>query len=188
MEEAVKEFETAIRLDANIFEAYFFFARLRWAQGRMEDSLALFERASACRPADYQAPSYIGTILTGLGRPQEARAAHRRCLGVIKKHLRHDRQDARAIYLGALALAALGATEAALDWAARALAINPGESNTLYNVACVYSILSLPSEAIDYLQKAIAGGFYHRDWIENDPDLVAVRSHPGFKDLLSKLA
>jgi len=154
----------------------------------MEESLMLFERASACRPADYQAPSYIGTILEGLGRHQEAHAAHRRCLGVIKKHLRHDRTDARAIYLGALALAAIGDDAIALEWAGRALAINPDESNTLYNVACVYSILGMAEEAIAYLRKAVHGGFFHRDWIEHDPDLEAVRAHPDFKQLLAELS
>jgi serine/threonine protein kinase/Flp pilus assembly protein TadD len=188
MDEAVREFETAIRLNPNLFEAYFFFARVRWAQGHLEDALALFERAATCRPADYQTPGYIGTLLDGLGRPAEARAAHRRCLDVIGKHLRHERDDARAIYLGALSLASLGESSRAIAWAQRALAINPGESNTLYNVACLYSMLDRPAESVEYLRKAIRCGFHHREWIENDPDLLAARAHPDYEALLAELS
>ena len=58
---------------------------------------------------------------------------------------------------------------------------------TLYAVACVYAILSQSDEAIDCLSKAVANGYSHKEWIKNDADLNALRSHPRFQALLQGL-
>src|SRR5205085_1226872 len=52
--EAKVEFEKAIGLDPNLFEAHYFYARVAFAEGEIERSTQLFERASQIRPDDYQ--------------------------------------------------------------------------------------------------------------------------------------
>ena len=186
-DEAQKELETAIRLNPNLFEAYYFYARTYFAQGKLAEAAQWFEQASRVRPEDYQAPLLLAPVYNGLGHQAEAERASRRGLQVVEKHLELHPDDARAFCLGAGALCQLGERARSLEWAGRALAIDPEEPSILYNVACAYARLGQPEEAMDYLEKAIKYGFGHKEWIENDSDLNSLRSHPRFQALLEKL-
>jgi adenylate cyclase len=81
-------------------------------------------------------------------------------------------------------LAHLGERDRAMDWAARAIAIDPDESLAHYNMACVYSLLGELDRAIDHLENVIP----HISselmlWFKNDSDLDPVRSHPRYHKL-----
>jgi serine/threonine protein kinase/Tfp pilus assembly protein PilF len=186
-EDAQKEFETAIRLDPKLFEAYYFYARSYFSQGKLDEAAHWFEQACRVRPEDYQAPILLAAVYGGLDRKADAEAAHRQALQVIEKHVEMYPNDARAVYFGAAALCALGEQERGLEWAKRALAMDPEEPWVLYNVACVYASVEKAEEAIDCLEKAIGYGFGHKDWISNDPDFNSIRSHPRFQALLTRL-
>ncbi len=186
-QEANREFETAIGLNPNLFQAHYLYGRACLAQAKLTEAAELFARASQLNPDDYQALLVGGGVFAGLGRQPEAEAAFRRGLQVAEKHLQLHPDDARALYLGASALCQLGEKERGGDWAGRALAIDPDEPMTLYNVACVYSLSGLLEEAIDCLEKAIRRGFRHKEWIENDADLKSLRDLPCFKALLQAL-
>ena len=97
-------------------------------------------------------------------------------------------EDARAINMGAIAWSALGQPDKALEWAERALAIDPEEINTLYNAGCVHALSGRADAAIDCLEKAVRIGFAHRDWIDNDSDLDGLRDHPRFVALVESLS
>ncbi|HEY8166448.1 MAG TPA: hypothetical protein VIF83_12925, partial [Gemmatimonadaceae bacterium] len=53
----------------------------------------------------------------------------------------------------------------------------------LYNVACTYSLLGRPDEAINSLERAVDKGFGHKEWIDNDPDLNPIRDNPRFQTI-----
>ena len=74
-DEAETEFETAIRLDAKLFEAYYFYARACFQQGKLAKAGELFQKASEVKPEDYQSPSMLALVLEGLHRVAEAQAA-----------------------------------------------------------------------------------------------------------------
>jgi len=95
--------------------------------------------------------------------------------------------DARALYMGANGLVALGERERGLEWARRAKAIAPDESMVLYNLGCIYSLAGEIDEAIDCLEQAVALGITHKGWFEHDSNLDPLRSHPRFRTLLAKL-
>ena len=77
-DEAEQEFEQAMRLDPQLFDAVYWFARARQSQGRFQDALNLFERAAVLRPEDYQVPGFIAQALKSLGRDDEATASRRK--------------------------------------------------------------------------------------------------------------
>ena len=184
---AHQEFETALRLSPNLFETHYFYGRACREQGMLAEAARLFERAAQLNPADYQAPLAAANVFAGLGRPAESAAAYRRSLELIDKHLQMHPDDARALYLGAIASCRLGDRDRGLDLAKQSLALDPEEPMTLYAVACVYAILSQSDEAIDCLSKAVANGYSHKEWIKNDADLNSLRSHPRFQALLQRL-
>jgi serine/threonine protein kinase/tetratricopeptide (TPR) repeat protein len=183
-EEAEDAFETAIRLDPQLFEAHYFYGRARWQQGKLEEAARHFEQAMKVRPEDFQSPCLLGSIHNSLGQQDKHRDYMRRAYEIIEKHLELNPDDARALYLGSGCLTVLGETERGLEWAARAVAIDPGDTGVLYNVACTYSGAGRVDEAIDYLEKAVAAGFSQKEWILNDGDLDPLREHPRYKTLI----
>jgi serine/threonine protein kinase/Flp pilus assembly protein TadD len=186
-QEARPEFETAIRLDPKLYEAHYLYARALFQEGRLEDAVRQYEEASRVRPEDYQALLLMQTPLRSLGHHDEAQATLRQGLHVAERHLELNPDDARALCLGSNALIQLGDRERALDWARRANAIDPTDPGVLYNVACVYSLGGILDDAIGCLDKAVANGFGHREWLLNDSDLDAIREDPRFQTLLQKL-
>ena len=185
-EEAEKEFQIAIRLNPKLFEAYYFFARTRFQQGKLEEAAQLFERASQVRPDDYQAATLLGTTYGALGRKVDAAAAFRRGAALAEKHVELHPDDARALYLGANCWCQLQERERALEWAQRALAMDPHEPSILYNVACIYSILGQSEDALTCLQNATERSGWYRGWAAKDPDFESLRSNPRFQALINE--
>ncbi len=186
-DEAAAEFEAAIRLNPKLFEGHYFYARARFAEGKMEEAAKLFEQAERVNPEDYQVPALLHQVYRSLGRKDDAKAAQARALAVIEKHVELHPDDARALYFGAGALSMLGEKARAMEWARRALAINPEDTGILYNVACVYAQEGLIDETLELLEKAVKFGFGQREWIEHDSDFESIRSHPRFQALLASL-
>ncbi|HEV8385866.1 MAG TPA: protein kinase [Candidatus Acidoferrales bacterium] len=185
-DEAELEFQTAIRLDPRNFEAYYFYARACFQQGKLDQAAGLFEKATEVKPDDYQAPLLLGMVYNGQNRKSEATESYRRGWQRAEKHLELHPDDARALYMGANALSQLNERARSLDWAQRALAIDPEDCGILYNIACVYSLLGKSEDAINCLEKAMAHAFWYKRWAQHDSDLDAVRSHPRFQALMDR--
>jgi serine/threonine protein kinase/Tfp pilus assembly protein PilF len=189
-EEAHNEFETAIRLNSKIFDAFYFHARLRYQRGEMEEAAQLYEKACWANPEDFQAPMLLGQTYFALGRRLEGEAVRQRALRIIEKHLELHPDDARALYLGAAGLFQVGQKERALEWARRALSVDPDDPMVLYNVACSYALQGKSDEAIGLLEKVMAqssSGSLHKVWAEQDSDLDSLRGDPRFQALLKSL-
>jgi serine/threonine protein kinase/Tfp pilus assembly protein PilF len=186
-EEAQAAFEKAIRLDPALYEAWYFYARQAFAAGDMPKARSLFEEAMRVRPEDYNAPLLIAQVYQELGRPDDARAARERGVALVEKHVDLHPDDARALYMGANGLVALGQKEKGLDWARRARRIDPEDPMLLYNLGCIHALAGDLEESMDCLERAAAGGLLQKGWYENDGDLEPVRGHARFKALLEKM-
>ncbi len=186
-DEAAQEFETAIRLDPQSFEAKYFFARTRFHEGEFAASAHLFEQACDIRD-DYQARLLAAQSYAALGDDAKANEAYATALGVIEQHLELNPGDARAVTLGAGVLMRLGRGEEGMQWAERALTIDPKDAVVLYAIACSYSVHGLRDEALDLLERALNSGFGDIEWIDKDPDLDAIRDDPRFEALMRKAA
>jgi adenylate cyclase len=186
-EEAERAFEVAIRLDPGLFEAHYFYARHAFASGQAAKALRLYEEAMRVRPEDYQAPLLSAQIYEDYGRAAEAAAVRRLGVERARRHLELDPDDARALYMAANGLAALGEGERAREWAQHACELRPDDGMVLYNVACVFSLLGLRDPALDCLEKAIRSGLRQRGWYEHDSNLDPLRSYQRFQELLAEL-
>ena len=186
-EGASNEFETAFQLDPQLFDAYFFYGKSCFEEGRFEKAAGLFARASQASPDDYQAHAMRGGCFRALNRTKEASEAFGDCLRNVERHLQLYPSDARALSLGLGSLCGLGDHTRALEWADRARSMEPEEPTILYNVACAYSLLGETDRSIDCLSRAFRQGYSHKVWIENDPDFSSIRHYPGFKDLMQNL-
>jgi TolB-like protein/Flp pilus assembly protein TadD len=184
---AEDEFEIAIHLNARLYEAFYFYGRSCFAQGKMEKAADLFGRASELDPADYQSLVHLGQCLRVLGRGEEERRVNEEATRLAERHISANPGDARAFYLGAIAYLQLGNRDHCLEWTRRALTIDPEETGTLYNVACIHSLLGEKDQALDLLEEAVRHGFGHKEWLENDSDFATLRDHPRFRSLLQSM-
>jgi adenylate cyclase len=186
-DEAAQEFQHAIRLNPNLFEGYYYFARASFAHGEIERSAELFRKASEVRVEDFQSPMLLGQSLRMLGREQESQEATREAVRRAERTLMLNPVDGRALSLGAGALFHDGQVARAIEWSQRALALYPDDMSTLINAACVHLKLGQKDEALALLERVFALGWGKRDWIEHDPDYDILRGDPRFHALLAKL-
>jgi serine/threonine protein kinase/Flp pilus assembly protein TadD len=185
--EAEAEFETAMKLDPKLFEAAYWYGRALEAEGRFQEAARMYERAQLLRPEDYQAPSFLAQAYNALGKKEEADAANRRAIRLMLERLELNPSDARAANLLAATYANIGEAELAADYAERSLAIDPDDAMLLYNVACTYCLLGKTDDAISCLERAVDKGFGHKEWVEHDPDLNALRANPRFQTIMSAM-
>jgi len=184
-EEAMAEFERAIVLDPNSFEAHYLYARASFAQGKIERATTLFERAAEIKPDDYQSVCLLIQCYRSLGRDQDGKEAARKGITLAEHELTLHPEDPRPAHLGIAALIELGETERAREWIARALAIDPDDVRTQYNVACGYTGLGDIEAAFDLLERLLprVGPEIHQ-WIKHDSDFDALRNHPRYQKIL----
>ncbi|MFO1067756.1 MAG: adenylate/guanylate cyclase domain-containing protein [Geminicoccaceae bacterium] len=187
-EEAEQAFRRAIELDPNLFEAFYFFARMRVLQGRREEAVELFRHAAELRSDDFQALALLPQMLRALGRTGEIAATAREARDRAARELGRNPENARAAYMKGLMEAELGDAVAARRQLAEALAMEPDDFTTLYNVACGFALLGDTEEAITLLERTEAGiSATHRTWLMQDSDLDPLRDHPRFRALLARL-
>jgi TolB-like protein/Flp pilus assembly protein TadD/tRNA A-37 threonylcarbamoyl transferase component Bud32 len=186
-EEATQEFQTALRLDPSQFEARYFQARSCFQRGRLAEAARWFEEAASVRE-DYSARFFAAQSYAALGREEDARAAYRRALTVVEQYLEINPDDPRAATMCAVSLCRLGDPARGLEWAERALSIDPEDAGVRYNVACLYALEGQREQAIDCLEEVIRLGFGNLEWIGQDPDLDSLREHPRFRRLMTSLA
>jgi len=184
-EEALAEFERAIALDPNSFEAHYFFARACFAQNQLERAAALFERAAALKPDDYQALAMLVMLYHSIGRVQDVPTVARKVVERAERELMQHPENPRPAYFGAGSLVALGERERAREWLARAIAIDPDDILTQYNVACVHSRLGDYDKAFDLLERLLPHANHEtKSWIRHDSDFDALRSLPRYQRVL----
>jgi non-specific serine/threonine protein kinase len=144
-DQAERHFETALRLNPRLFEAYYFFARDCFARGRLEKAARLFERAVEVRPEDYQAALLLPQVYQALGRDKDSERAARLGLEIAERHLQLNPDDVRALYLSSGRWIGTGDRERGLALARRALELEPDEPTVLFNVACTFARAGLRS-------------------------------------------
>jgi adenylate cyclase len=181
-EEAAAEFERAIRLGPNSFEAHYFYARACYTENKLDRAAELFERAAEIKPDDYQALAILMQVYRALGRERDIPGAARKALERAENELKHHPENARPACLGALCLIALGERDRAREWLSRALAIDPDDDLTQYNVACAYCRLGDLGAAFDLLERVLPNtSDWVKSWINFDSDLDPLRTQPRYQ-------
>jgi len=181
-DEAEVEFAIAIKLDPQMHEAYYQYARVAYMQGRMDKAAQLFERSIEADPDDYRSALLLISVYRTLGQLENKDATIRRGVALVEKHLEKHPNDPQALALGTAALHGIGNTEKAELWAERAIAIDPDNESTVYNIACHYAQAGNLDKAMDLLERCI----HSTAWTKNDSDLDPLRETPRFKAFVKK--
>ena len=186
-DEAQPHFETATRINPNLFDAYYYYGRTCFARGDVIGSAELFRKAADVRHEDFQSVILLAQSLTMLGRKDEARAATKEGVARVERVIELNPVEGRALSLGALALFEDGQVERAMEWTRRSLELYPNDMGALFNATCIHARAGYKQEALDLIERAFLRGWGKRDWLERDPDYDSLRDDPRFQQLLAQL-
>jgi adenylate cyclase len=186
-DEAAVHFEAAIRINANLYDAYYYYARMAFARGDIERSVELFGAAAKVRPEDCVSQLLLAQSLFMLGRDADAHEANRAGIARAERILKLNPLDGRVLSLGAGSLQTDGQIDRAFEWSQRALDLYPDDMSALINAACLAATTGRKDDALRYLDRALEGGRGNRDWLERDSDFDSLRDDPRFQALLGKL-
>ncbi|MGH9776370.1 MAG: protein kinase domain-containing protein [Candidatus Acidiferrales bacterium] len=159
--------------------------RAYFASGRFEEAAALTERALESNGDDYNTYIPYGIALERLGRKKEAEHVRERMTKVLRDQLERVPEDVRARILLATNLAYGGQdADEAIRHLQTAIALRPGDPNTLYNAACTYGVLGRRADSLDTLKKSFAAGYGNMSWAAKDSDLDCLHDDPEFQKLV----
>jgi len=186
-DDAQVHFESATRINPNLFDAYYYFGRMAFARGAIQLSADLFRRAAEIRQEDFQSLFLYGQSLRMLGSIDESHTINRESIIRAERILGLNPLDGRVLSLGSGALQEDGQLERAFEWSRRSLELYPDDMSTLMNAACMQAKLGEKDAAIAILERSLGRGWGKLDWIANDPDYDTLRDDPRFQLLLTKL-
>ena len=184
--EAEVEYKSAIKLDPQLYEAYYYAGRAYFAQGKFLQAAETFAKAGEIRPDDLVVASLRATSLKASGSGEEViRQACEHSTRVAERYLALNPDDALALSRSANDLIYLGRIEEGIQRAERAYSINPHVCR--YNVACTFMLAGKTERALDLLEEHARLDAIHADWLEQDSDWDAARDNPRFKAIIASL-
>ena len=185
-DEAELEFNQAIRLNSNSFDAYYLYGRTSFARGEIEKSEELFLKASQIRREDYQSLLLLGQSQRVLGKKDESQVALREGVSNARKQLAINPTDRRILSFASNSLLEIGEREEAHEWINKAMQLYPEDAGVLINAACFFAKDRNKEKALSILELAFSKGYGDIKWISHDPDYDSLRDEPRFKALLSQ--
>jgi tetratricopeptide (TPR) repeat protein len=168
---------------APLAQTYSNIGTIHFDEGRYEEAAASFRLAVQLAPGSALHHGNLGDVLRKLGRPAEAAESYARAVEASEAGLKVNAADARTLMRLAVYEAKLGRAAAAERDAARAVALNPQDPEAIYRRATVLAINGKTGAALAALGQALAKG-YSPIQAAKDEDLAALRTVPGFQELL----
>ena len=188
-QEIVTGFEKALALDPDSFDSNFLFARYCTRTANFARAVPLYVRALELQPEDYQSPAMLVSMFRLLGKPEESRRYGDVMLKRAEDAMRAHPEWSRPAQLAAATLASFGRREEAIGWLERAVALDPEDSQVLYNAACTWAQLRDTEKAFELLHRWFpSAGMEKRMWLRVDDDFDSIRGDPRFVALLEATA
>ena len=187
IDEANRQLETALRLDPESWEVNKEGAFMIFRQGRTADAVPYFEKAVALVDSDYHSAGMLITCYDAINDKESLLRAAKMTFARVERALAQDPTNAKALGLGACALAAMGEAERTREWINRAMLIDPDNILQRYNLACALTAsLNDDEGAMDllgpYFEQAPQTQVEHA---EADPDMNRIRGNPRFKAMVA---
>ena len=184
---AAAEYERAVELSPHDAHVHYRYARFLVLEGRKREAIGHYERAFELTPDDYRFIVYTIQEYQALEDRAGEQSALRRAALAIERHLRLNPEDVRALGHGAGVMALLGRSDQCHAYIDRAMSLRPDDFSNLANLACASVLNGELEQALDLLERAIAGGRGDREWLMQDNDYKGLHGHPRFEALVARM-
>jgi adenylate cyclase len=185
-DEAQREFEVALRLDADSHEANIAAATWHYARRHFHEAITFYEKAASVSETDSYAGGMVISCYKALGDQEGARQAAHRAIARAERALASESDNGSAMGYLVGALAVVGQVDRAKEWIERATLLDPDNMNMRYNFAC-----SLITDLHEFeAALALLGPVLERvqidsiHWMKTDPDLDLIRDDAHFKAMI----
>jgi serine/threonine-protein kinase len=162
---------------SNLATAYFF-------QQRYDEAAHTYEQAVKLNPVDYEMWGNLGDAYYWTPKEQlQAPQAYRKAISLANSALSVNPRDAVVLCNLALYHAMLHEKDPAMVFLRRALALAPGNSDSLFKAAEVYNQFGMTEPALAALQDSIKQG-YSRFFARDHPIFENWKTDPRFRNLV----
>jgi tetratricopeptide (TPR) repeat protein len=148
VQEAIGQYEQALRLNPDFAEAHYNFGVALSGQGKLQEEIGQYEQALRIKPEYADAHNNLGVALRDLGRPQEA-------IGHYEQALRLNPDCAEAHINWGSALLDQGRLQEAIGQYKQALRIKPEYADAHFNLGIALEKLRRTPEAIEHYEQAL---------------------------------
>jgi adenylate cyclase len=178
------DFDRALTIDPECYEATFFRAFMQRGMGNINAAVALYARAATVRLDDYTSPNAILGLL-GEGNA-EANKWAAVCFSRASRAAELHPQNTAPLCRAAVALIYLDRQQEARNWLARAIAMDPDDPVVIYNAASVHAMLGEEEMAINALEKYLLQSDRNIavSLIRHDREFERLQTHPRYRALL----
>lgn len=149
LNEAIAEFQLALRLDANSVEAHFQLGNAYFQQGKLEEAAKEFQKAVDLAPENVDARSNLGAAYYELGQFDKAAAE-------FKKAITLQPEDADIHYNLGAAYVQQFQFDAGIAEFNEALRLNPNLTRAYFGLGNAYKLQGKNQEAIQALEKFLS--------------------------------
>jgi len=184
-EQAARAFSRAIELSPNLFEPNYLYGRACLVAAVFDRAAELLSKAVGIRPESLQVYTLLARAYRALGDTAKELDVYSKADILVKHQLEVLPNDPRTLCIAAACAAALGAPDKAWDYAGRA--IRSDDPMNFY-AACALARAGFEDEALASLEQACRMGWNHLAWLDNDPELAAIRHTARFQAVRATLA
>jgi serine/threonine protein kinase/tetratricopeptide (TPR) repeat protein len=155
-------------------------------QGHFEEDVQYTKKAIVLRPEKYD---YWGNLADAYrmipGETHNARMAYKEAISLAEKQLEVNPSDTDVLSLLALWHARIGDAGEARRYLGAALQANPNDQDILRIASLVHLEAGEKQDSLNWLEKSVHAG-YPREQLVANPELVSLRSEPGFARIVGE--
>ncbi|HZL85249.1 MAG TPA: protein kinase [Candidatus Krumholzibacteria bacterium] len=181
-DEAAEAFTRSLSIEKNA-SAYGNLGTIHFYRGDYPAAEKSYRSALELEPNDSVHYHNLIDALIKQGKNDEVRAVSAKAATLLQRQADEMPQDAEVRARLGIFCARAGEVERALDAAARAEALQPGNAEILFRSAAILCIVDRTEEALDRLEKAVQNGL-NKVEIENNADFERLRSSPRYRRIL----
>ena len=154
------------------------------SRGEFAQAIEAYRQSIGLRPNAAVTHRNLGDALARLGRVDEARAAYTRAAELTEAELKVNPQDARILGMLAVFLQKAGNQQQATARLNEAIRRAPNDIDVLYRAAVIQALQGRGDEAMQYLRRAVEGG-YSRSRVNEEDDFSQLKTRSDFQSLVN---
>ncbi len=184
--EAEATIKRALQLDPESYDVNAAAGRFYIATKHYDDALRHLLRVGEIAERDFWALGMAVQCYEAKGDAQGAKAVAKQVLQRVEKIIAVEPDHGNALGFGVSALVRLGERDRALEWADRALLLDPDNRNLRYNMSCAMIQMKEFDRGLALLDAVVKDANRQAlEWFKVDTDLDPIRADPRFIKLMA---